>query len=166
MAYGKVLALLTGDPSDEGVLEQGVDMVQPIKGNLYAVYVIEVDRAVPVDAEVGQSAAYGESVLRAAESRVRLPRGDFDAQLLQARETGPAVVEEARRRRVDAVVVGTTSHYEYGRFSLTDDVMHILENAPCLVVLRREPPRHQPRRSGGQNGTRPRAARQSGPDGT
>ena len=160
MAYPKVLAVVTGDETDQGVLAQGADMVRPVKGTLYAVYVITVDRALPVDAEVGPAAARGEQILMNAETSVQLPRGDFEAQLLQARELGPAVVREAAERDVDAVVVGTSCPLEYGRFSLGEDVPYILEHARCLVVLWREPPtRGQGRQN--RSGSRSTGGRQS-----
>ncbi|HIF13311.1 MAG TPA: universal stress protein [Dehalococcoidia bacterium] len=140
MAYPKVLVVLTGDETDQGVLAQGADMVRPVKGTLYAVYVITVDRALPVDSEVGPEAARAEQTFMNAEASVQLPRGDFEAQLLQARERGPAVVREAAERDVDAVVIGTSCPREYGRFSLGKDVPYVLEHARCLVVLWREPP--------------------------
>lgn len=148
MAYGKVLAVLTGNETDHGVLAQGADMVRSVKGKLFAVYVITVDRALPVDAEVGPAAARGEKILTDAEASVRLPRGDFEAQLLQSRELGPAVVREAAERDVDAVVLGTSCPRDYGRFSLGEDVPYILEHARCLVVLLREPPALRQQRPG------------------
>lgn len=155
MAYGKVLAVLTGDESDQGVLAQGADMVRPVKGKLFAVYVITVDRSLPVDAEVGPAATKGEQILTNAEASVQLPRGDFEAQLLQARELGPAVVREAAERDVDAVVLGTSCPRDYGRFSLGEDVPYILEHARCLVVLWREPPAWRRQRPGSRaNGGR------------
>jgi nucleotide-binding universal stress UspA family protein len=160
MAYPKVLAVLTGDETDQGVLAQGADMVRPVKGTLYAVYVITVDRGLPVDAEVGPEAARGEQILINAEASVELPRGDFEAQLLQARELGPAVVREAAERDVDAVVIGTSCPLEYGRFSLGEDVPYVLEHARCLVVLWREPPtRGQGRQN--RSGSRSTGVRQS-----
>lgn len=154
MAYGKVLAVLTGDTADQGVLAQGADMVRPVKGRLFAVYVIRVDRALPVDAEIGPATAMGEEILAQAEVSVRLPRGDFEAQLLQARELGPAVVQEATLREVDAVVVGATCRTEFGRLALGDDVPYVLEHAPCLVVLWREAPPRRSQRDGRLAGTR------------
>jgi len=160
MAYPKVLAVVTGDETDQGVLAQGADMVRPVKGTLYAVYVITVDRALPVDAEVGPAAARGEQILMNAETSVQLPRGDFEAQLLQARELGPAVVREAAERDVDAVVIGTSCPLEYGSFSLGEDVPYVLEHARCLVVLWREPPtRGQGRQN--RSGSRSTGGRQS-----
>ena len=140
MAYGKVLAVLTGDITDQGVLAQGADMVRSVRGKLFAVYVIEVDRNMPVDAEVGSATERGEQILVGAETSVQLPRGDFEAQLLQAREVGPAVVNEAANREVDAIVIGTSCPSDYGYFSLGEQIPYVLEHARCLVVLWREAP--------------------------
>ncbi len=163
MAYPRVLAVLTGDETDQGVLAQGADMVRPVKGKLFAVYVITVDRALPVDAEVGPAAARGEQILMNAETSVQLPRGDFEAQLLQARELGPAVVREAVERDVDAIVIGTSCPRDYGSFSLGEDVPYVLEHARCLVLLWREPPVWRRRRPGSRsNGGRQSAGALTG----
>ena len=140
MAFGKVLAVVTGDPSDDAVVERAADLVRSDKGQMLTLYVIRVDRGLPVDADVPPAVAKGEDVLRGVEERVRLPKGDVSAELLQARELGPAVVQEASVRGVDAIVVGTSYQREYGSFSLGADIPYILEHARCTVMLWREPP--------------------------
>ena len=140
MAFEKVLAVVTGDPSDDAVVERAADLVRSDKGHLLALYVIRVDRGLPVDADVPPAVAKGEDVLRGVEARVRLPKGHVSAELLQARELGPAVVQEASVRGVDAIVVGTSYQREYGSFSLGADLLYILEHAQCIVMLWSEPP--------------------------
>jgi len=140
MAFEKVLAVVTGDPSDDAVVERAADLVRSDKGHLRTLYVIRVDRGLPVDADVPPAVSKGEDVLRGVEERVRLPKGDVSAELLQARELGPAVVQEASVRGVDAIVVGTSYQREYGSFSLGADIPYILEHARCTVMLWREPP--------------------------
>ena len=142
MAFGKVLAVVTGDRSDDVVVARAADLVRPNKGQLFMLYVIRIDRGLPVDADVPPAVAKGEDVLRGVEERVRLPKGDVSAELLQARELGPAVVQEASVRGVDAIVIGTSYQTEYGSFSLGPDIPYILEHAPCTVMLWREPPEH------------------------
>ena len=157
MAFGNVLAVVTGDRSDEMVVAQAADLVRPIKGQLHALYVIRIDRALPVDAEVPPAVARAEDVLQGVEEQVRLPRGDVEAGLLQARALGPAVVQEASNRSVDAIVMGTSYPTEHGAFSLGEDINYVLEHAPCLVVLWREPASRRKSRNGrtaaGRNGT-------------
>ena len=140
VAFSRVLAVVTGDAPDEGVLAHAADLVRPVRGRLHILYVIEVDRSLPVDAEIGPAAARGEDILHRTEGTLRLPRSEFDANMVQAREMGPAVVAEAISREVDAIVVGAPFQRRYGAFSLGRDIPYILEHAPCLVVMRREPP--------------------------
>ncbi len=140
VAFNRVLAVVTGDSSDEGVLAHAADLVRPVRGRLHILYVIEVDRSLPVDAEIGPAAARGEDILHRIEGMLHLPRSEFDANMVQAREMGPAVVSEALSREVDAIVIGTSFPRHYGAFSLGRDIPYILEHAPCLVVMRREPP--------------------------
>ena len=148
VAFNKVLAVVTGSAADEGVLAHAASLVRPVKGRLHVLYVIEVDRGLPVDAEIGPAAAKGEDILQRTEGIVHLASSDFDAHMVQARELGPAVVAEAVAREVDALVVGTEFKSSYGAFTIGADIPFILENAPCLVVLRREaPPQRSRRRS-------------------
>lgn len=156
MAYGKVLAVVTGSSSDNIVVAQASELVRPVKGTLFAIYVIQVDRSRPVDAEIPHAVERGETVLQRAEDIANLPRGDLVASLLQARTIGPAVVSEASARGVDVVVMGTQYPMAYGSFCMDDSALYLLEHAPCLVMLMRQPRR--PTRERGENGT-------SGPDG-
>ena len=62
-------------------------------------------------------------------------QGDIEAEILQARDAGPAVVQEAVQREVDAIVVGLHYKRRYGAFSLGKTIPYILKNSPCPVLL-------------------------------
>ena len=138
--YRKVLAVVIGQPSDQDVLAHAADLVRPSKGKLEVLYVIEIARTMPVDAEIEAAAEQGENVLTLTEQTARLPKGSFDANILQAREIGPAVVSESVSRGADAVVVGMPFGKRHGIFGIDRHVSYILEYAPCVVILRRDGP--------------------------
>lgn len=138
MPFNRVLAVVSDDPSDINTVTRAADIVRDERGHLYVIYVIKVQRSLPLDAEIEDQIARGEQVLHRSERLARLPRSDIDSQLLQARDIGPAVVHEAIVRDADAIVVGTSYPTEYGRFSLGNDIPYILEHAPCDVILWRE----------------------------
>jgi nucleotide-binding universal stress UspA family protein len=138
MPFNRVLAVVSDDPSDINTVTRAADIVRDERGHLYVIYVIKVQRSLPLDAEIEDQIARGEQVLHRSERLARLPRSDIDSQLLQARDIGPAVVHEAIVRDADAIVVGTSYPTEYGRFSLGNDIPYILEQAPCDVILWRE----------------------------
>ena len=135
MAYNRVLAVVSDDPSDINTVSRAADIVRDDQGRLFVIYVIKVQRSLPLDAEIDEQIARGEQVLHRSERLARLPRSDIDSQLLQARDIGPAVVHEAIIRDADAIVVGTSYPTEYGVFSLGNDIPYILEHAPCDVIL-------------------------------
>ena len=139
MAFSRVLVVVSGDESDAGAVGHAADLVRNNRGAIIILYVILVDRSLPVDAEVADEVSRGERVLTEAEGITRMPRSDVEAELLQAREVGPAVVHEAVVREMDAVIVGTPYPMRYGAFSLGEDIPYILEHAPCHVILWREP---------------------------
>ena len=138
MPFNRVLAVVTDDPSDINTVSRAADIVRDDHGRLYVIYVIKVQRSLPLDAEIEDQIARGEQVLHRSERLARLPRSDIDSQLLQARDLGPAVVHEAIVRDADAIVIGTSYPTNYGSFSLGNDIPYILEHAPCDVILWRE----------------------------
>ena len=138
MPFNRVIAVVTDDPSDINTVSRAADIVRDDRGHLFVIYVIKVQRSLPLDAEIEEQIARGEQVLHRSERLARLPRQDIDSQLLQARDIGPAVVHEAVVRDADAIVIGTSYPTDYGSFSLGSDIPYILEHAPCDVILWRE----------------------------
>jgi len=113
------------------------------KGTVYAVYVIEVARNLALDAEMSAEAEAGERVLRQAEEAA----GELDyeesisGELLQARDRGHAIVDEAIERGVSAIVMGVKYERALGEFRLGGTAEHVVNHAPCQVILCREPVR-------------------------
>ncbi|TMG04393.1 MAG: universal stress protein, partial [Chloroflexi bacterium] len=70
------------------------------KGTVYAVYVIEVARNLPLDAEMSSEARSGEDVLTEAEQVADQVDYKISGELLQARDRGHAIVDEAADRQV------------------------------------------------------------------
>jgi len=66
-------------------------------------------------------------------------KSDPEAELLQSRRAGPAIVQEAVDKGVDAIVLGIPYTEQFGDFSLGETVPYVLKNAPCRVILWREP---------------------------
>ena len=108
------------------------------KGDLYIVYAIEVDRSLPVDAEIGDDFVKGEALLKRMEE-VSKPYGcRTQADILQSRRAGLAAVQEAFDKKVDAIVLGIDYKETHGSFSLGETVLYILKNAPCRVIMWRD----------------------------
>ena len=60
--------------------------------------------------------------------------------VLQAREVGPAIINEAVEREVDLILMGAWYQARFGEFSLGEIVPYVLKNAPCRVILYQQHP--------------------------
>ena len=135
MEASKVLLPVVGGESDEESLRLACAMTKAAKGKVYVLYVIEVARQLPLDADVSSENAKGEQILQRMEKLGKEYHADIEAEMLQARDAGPAVVQEAVDREVEAIVMGISYKRRYGVFNLGKTVPFILKNAPCPVLL-------------------------------
>ncbi|MBI4233369.1 MAG: universal stress protein [Chloroflexi bacterium] len=140
MEVKRVLVPVKGEKADEEAVKLACDLVRPLHGKLYTLYIIEVPREYPVDAELPDETARAEAVLRRMESLGREQKCEVLAQLLQARDAGPALVREAVEREVHLILLAMPYKRQYGVFSLGQTVPYILQHAPCPVVIVREAP--------------------------
>ena len=129
-----VLVAVSGDPADDPAVRLGCEMLAQ-RGKLYLLYVIEVERGLPLDAEIAPATAKGEDVLRHVEEIAKEAKREPDAELLQSRQAGSAVVQEAVDKGVEAIVLGIPYKTRFGSFSIGVAAPYILKNAPCHVVL-------------------------------
>jgi len=60
---------------------------------------------------------------------------EVETDVLQAREVGPAIVDEAVERGVDLIVMGISYKQRFGQFSLGNVAPYVLKNSPCPVML-------------------------------
>ena len=142
---GSLLVPIDDSAASREALSVACELARRGKGRrVLAVHVIEVPRRLPLDAEMIEELERGERILREAESLARQQRVDLTADLVQAREAGTAIVDEARERAVDAIVVGIDYHRPHGTFQLGRLPRHALEHAPCQVWLIRYPPGPDP----------------------
>jgi nucleotide-binding universal stress UspA family protein len=105
------------------------------KGKVYAVYVIEVARTLALDAEMTPEAATAEEVLQGAEAIGEDGDCKVEGEILQARDAGHAIVDEAIERGVSAVVMGVAWDLPLGEFEMGTTARYVVEHAPCQVIL-------------------------------
>ncbi len=80
----------------------------------------------------------GEQLLRRAEEAASRADYKVTGELLQAREAGPAIVDEARDRGVDAIVLGIGYKRLVGDFQVGRTADYVLKHAPCQVWVVRQ----------------------------
>ncbi|MDP6605940.1 MAG: universal stress protein [Dehalococcoidia bacterium] len=110
------------------------DMAKRTRAAVSAVHVIEVPRALPVEADLAPEAARGEEILTRAEQIADEHDVQVAGELLQARDAGPALVDEAFDIGAGAIVVGLDYHRRpYGKFEIGRLPEYVLANAHCEV---------------------------------
>jgi nucleotide-binding universal stress UspA family protein len=97
--------------------------------------VIEVKRSLPLDADLSPEAERGEEILSQAEKVAHDMDFEVTGELLQAREAGHAVVDEATERRADLILLGVEHESPFGGYQLGRLPQYALKNAPCHVWL-------------------------------
>ena len=138
-----VLVAVDGDAPDSEAVRTGCELLNGPSSNLYIVYVIEVERGLALDAEIVPATARGEEVLKHMEEVAKPFKLNVQAELLQSRRAGSAIVQEAVDKRVEAVVIGVPYQETYGSFSMGQTAPYVLKNAPCRVILWRDPMRQK-----------------------
>jgi nucleotide-binding universal stress UspA family protein len=134
-----VLVPVTGEPSDDELVRMACELVVPRRGMLHMLYVIEIERGFPVDVEIGPATAKGEQVLSHMEELARTFKCKAEAELVQARQAGSAVVRESVDRKVDTVILGVPNRQGHAAdFSIGQTVAYVLKNAPCRVIVWRD----------------------------
>jgi nucleotide-binding universal stress UspA family protein len=134
------IVALDGSEAAFNALAVACEVARRSKARVDVLYVIEVPRSLPLDAELADEAQRGEGILDRAEQIGAGYKVTMQADLLQARQAAHAVVDEAIERGVDAIVVGLDYHRPHGHFALGRLPMYVLEHAPTEVWLIRYPP--------------------------
>ncbi|MFA7249983.1 MAG: universal stress protein [Dehalococcoidia bacterium] len=133
------LVAVDGSDAAYNALGTACDLAKRTRARVGVLYVIEVPRSVALDAELGEEVERGENILARAE-RIASEHGvTVQADLIQARQAGHAVVDEAVDRGVDAIVLGVEYHRPLGQFTLGRLPFYVLEHAPTQVWLIRYP---------------------------
>ena len=135
MEFKKVLVPVSGSQADEEAMRLACRLAKKDKGKIWAVSVVAIKRALPLDAEIDSEIRNAESVLDRVESIVEEEDYEVETDIIQAREAGPAIVDEAVERGVDLILMGVTYKQHFGQFSLGNVVPFVLKNSPCPVIL-------------------------------
>jgi len=109
------------------------------KVRVVIIHVVEVPRALPLDADLTDAVAAGEAALSNAERLARQADVHVETEILQARLTGAAIVDEATERGVDLIIMAAQNHRRLGEYSPGITLPYVLKNAPCRVWVTRAP---------------------------
>jgi nucleotide-binding universal stress UspA family protein len=136
----RILVPVNGNSTDDEAVALACEIARRGKASVYAIYVIEVKRTLPLDVDLPPEAAKGDTVLATAEHVADEFGVDLETEILQARDVGTAIVDEALERDVDLIVMGIGYKRKFGEFDMGRTAPYVLKNAPCRVWLARAAP--------------------------
>ena len=139
LAAKKILVSVDGSKAAEEAFRLACRLAKESEAKVYALYVIELGQEIPLDAEIGPERDKVETVLERIEALGREERCHVDAGVLQARHTGPAIVQDAVERNMDLIVLGLPHKRHSRNAGLGDSASYVLKNALCPVLIWREP---------------------------
>ena len=139
-SFNRVVIALNGGSSDAQIVALASRFAKTGTTELIAVHIVEIDWTLPLDADIAGHSEEAQRVLDMAESVAEGNKARLTPILLQARDIGAALVDEASERNADLLVVGLPYRKRFGGdFAIGRTSPYVLKNAPCAVWVVREP---------------------------
>ncbi|MEO8540008.1 MAG: universal stress protein [bacterium] len=133
-----ILVPIVQSPASLDAVTVAVTMAKAKKGRVYVVHVIEVNRSLPLNAELDAEARRGEALIKRAEEIAAESGYPVIGTLLQAREAGPAIIDEALDHEIDTIIMGVGYRKLTGSFQVGRTADYVLKNATCAVWVARQ----------------------------
>ena len=135
----RILVPVDGATTDHESVVLACALSKKDRSEILLLYVIEVRRNLPIDAEMNEEIERGETVLEKVQRFADKIGCRVQTDLLQAREAGAAIVNEAAERDAQLIVMGVPYHEKFGEYCVLPRAQYVLEHAGCRVILAREP---------------------------
>ncbi len=130
---GHVLAPINGNVVDETVVRLACTLARRQQGKVTLLHIIEVPRSLPLDAELNIEAS--RRILDTAAEVAEQMGVQAGTEIIQARDAGATIVEEARNMGAGLVLLGLPRLHRMGAPSLGRTVPYVLLHAHCRVVV-------------------------------
>ena len=143
--FRRAVIALNGGSSDSRIIRLVAEQARHAKAEIVAVHVVEIDWTLPLDADIAGRSDDVQRVLDTAETVAEESKMVLEPVLLQARDVGAAIVDEAIERGADLLVTGLPYRKRFGgEFAIGRTIPYILQNAPCAVWVVRDPIPEEP----------------------
>ena len=139
-AFRRAILALAGGSNDDRIVRLAAELGKASHAELIGVHVVEVGFSMPLDADIASRSDEAQQILDHAELQAETRKARLEPVLLQAREVGAALVDEATEREADLLVVGLPYRKRFGGdFAIGRTIPYVLKHAPCEVWVVREP---------------------------
>jgi nucleotide-binding universal stress UspA family protein len=137
--FRRAVVALSGGRTDRQIVTLAADIARAGRADIVGVHVVEIDWTLPLDADVAGHDENAQRVLDIAEATAEAAHYQMETVLLQARDVGAAIVDEATEREADLVICGLPFRRRFGGdFAVGPTIPYVLKNSPCAVWIIRE----------------------------
>jgi nucleotide-binding universal stress UspA family protein len=134
----RIVVPVNGSATDDEAVVLACRLARRQHAKVYVITILEVKRSVALGAVPDSEMERAEALLSHAEVIGAELEVEVATELLQAREAGPAIVDELREWNADLVVVGMPYRQRFGEFHMGKTAPYVLRYAPCRALVFRE----------------------------
>ncbi len=136
---GDIVVVIGGEKLDFNLVYLGCQMAKGARRKVHLVHVIEVPRALPLKAVLAPESDRANKLLNSAMEIASKVGCEAVAEVVQARDAGPAIVEEAKDHRCSLILIGLVRSANNTVYDMGKTVPYVLANASCRVWLVQDP---------------------------
>jgi len=137
--YRRLLVPVVDNAESEEAVDVAARLAAEHGSSITIVTVVEVPAGLPADAHMRAEEAHAHAVLTRAAAVADRYGVSVALRTVQARDAATAIVDEARARNTELIVIGA----ERTDRGLGPTVQHILKKAPCRVMIVGSRTRHR-----------------------
>ena len=138
MQLRRIIVPLGGTAVDADVIKIAATLAKPNKAQIIAIHVIEVRWNLALDAILDAETERGEVLLDEAAKVAQGSGVTIETELLQARDAAAAIIDTARERKADLILLGMPYRRRLGVVAVGRTVEHVYKGAPCAVLAYRQ----------------------------
>jgi len=138
MQLRRIVVPLGGTAVDADVIKVAATLAKANKAQVTAIHVIEVRWNLALDAVLDAETERGEVLLDEAAKVAQQAGVTIETELLQARDAAAAIIDTARERDADLILLGMPFRKRLGRVYVGRTVTSVYVGAPCAVLAYRQ----------------------------
>jgi len=133
--YAQILVPIVGSRLTDEMMVLACQLAAEKEASIDAVYVIEVPMNLPLDTQLVDERLRADKMLELAATVASEFGVQMRAHVLAARQAGRAIVELSTQRRSQVIIIGAVRKRRMAERIFGDSVTHVLQHAPCEVIV-------------------------------
>lgn len=138
-AKGDIAVVVDGKKLDSELVRLACLMAKRAKRKVHLVHIIEVPRTLPLKAILTKESEIADKLLNDAMGIADETGCEAVAEVVQARDAGTAIVDEARDHACALILLGLVRDSHKAHTDLGKTIPYVLANATCRVWVVQDP---------------------------